>query len=112
MRMGAGRRGVCDGLTLAFYEFARLNALSEDGHCRAYADDATGTVWSEGAGILLIETEARARRLGHRVYGRILAVRTNHNGKGKPILVPGRTRKRRLSAGRWMRPKSKQPMWE
>ncbi|BBX40827.1 polyketide synthase [Mycobacterium simiae] len=76
------------GSPLAFYEFARLNALSEDGHCRAYADDATGTVWSEGAGILLIETEARARRLGHRVYGRILAVRTNHNGKGKPILVP------------------------
>lgn len=29
----------------AFYEFARLNALSTDGHCRAYSEDASGTVW-------------------------------------------------------------------
>jgi mycobactin polyketide synthetase MbtC len=72
----------------AFYEFAKLNALSEDGHCRAYSDDATGTVWGEGAGMVLVERESRARQLGHRIYGRILAVRTNHNGKGKPILVP------------------------
>lgn len=76
------------GSPAAFYEFARLNALSEDGHCRAYSDDASGTVWGEGAGVVLVEHESRARRLGHRVYGRILAVRTNHNGKGKPILVP------------------------
>lgn len=72
----------------AFYEFARLNALSSDGHCRAYSDDATGTVWGEGAGMVVVESESRARRLGHRIYGRILAVRTNHNGKGKPILAP------------------------
>lgn len=72
----------------AFYEFARLNALSTDGHCRAYSEDASGTVWGEGAGMVVVEPESRARRLGHRIYGRILAVRTNHNGKGKPILVP------------------------
>lgn len=81
--------GACVvGAPTAFYEFARLNALSDDGHCRAYADDATGTVWGEGAGMVLVERESRARRLGHRIYGRILASRTNHNGKGKPILVP------------------------
>ena len=76
------------GEPTAFYEFARLNAISEDGHCRAYSDDATGTVWGEGAGMVVVERESRARRLGHRIYGRILAIRTNHNGKGKPILVP------------------------
>jgi mycobactin polyketide synthetase MbtC len=81
--------GVCVmGSPGAFYEFARLNALSDDGHCRAYADDASGTVWGEGAGMVLVERESRARQLGHPVYGRILAIRTNHNGKGKPILVP------------------------
>ncbi|MGV7852647.1 beta-ketoacyl synthase N-terminal-like domain-containing protein, partial [Mycobacterium kansasii] len=63
-------------------------ALSDDGHCRAYSDDATGTVWGEGAGMVLVERESRARTLGHRIFGRILAVRTNHNGKGKPILIP------------------------
>lgn len=76
------------GSPAAFYEFSRLNALSEDGHCRAYSDDAAGTVWGEGAGMVLVERESRARQLGHRIYGRVLAVRTNHNGKGKPILVP------------------------
>ena len=72
----------------AFYEFARLNGLSDDGHCRAYSNDANGTVWGEGAGMVLVERESRARQLGHKIYGRILAIRTNHNGKGKPILVP------------------------
>jgi mycobactin polyketide synthetase MbtC len=38
--------------------------------------------------MVLVERESRARQLGHRIHGRILAVRTNHNGKGKPILVP------------------------
>ncbi|ORW61564.1 beta-ketoacyl synthase [Mycobacterium parmense] len=81
--------GVCVmGSPGAFYEFARLNALSDDGHCRAYSEDASGTVWGEGAGMVLVERESRARQLGHPVYGRILAIRTNHNGKGKPILVP------------------------
>ena len=79
------------GEPTAFYEFSRLHALSADGHCRAYSDDATGTVWGEGAGMVVVERESRARKLGHRIYGRILAIRTNHNGKGKPILVP-RTR--------------------
>jgi mycobactin polyketide synthetase MbtC len=74
-----------------FYEFSRLNAISADGHCKAYSDDATGTVWGEGAGMVVVERESRARQLGHRIHGRIMAIRTNHNGKGKPILVP-RTR--------------------
>ncbi|ASX03600.1 polyketide synthase (plasmid) [Mycobacterium avium subsp. hominissuis] len=81
--------GACVmGSPAAFFEFARLNALSDDGHCRAYADDASGTVWGEGAGMVLVEHETRARQLGHPIYGRILAARTNHNGKGKPLLVP------------------------
>lgn len=81
--------GVCVlGAPAAFYEFARLNALSHDGHCRVYSDDASGTVWGEGAGMVLVEHESRARHEGHLIYGRILGIRTNHNGKGKPILVP------------------------
>jgi mycobactin polyketide synthetase MbtC len=76
------------GEPAGFYEFSRLNALSADGHCKAYSEDATGTVWGEGAGMVVVERESRARRLGHRIYGRIMAIRTNHNGKGKPILVP------------------------
>ncbi|AHH15688.1 polyketide synthase module-containing protein [Nocardia nova SH22a] len=81
--------GVCVmGSPILFYEFAKYNALSADGHCRSYADDATGTLWGEGAGFVLVEKESRARALGHRIYGRLLASAHNHNGKGKPILTP------------------------
>ncbi|WP_024800439.1 polyketide synthase [Nocardia sp. BMG51109] len=95
---GAVRAGECDwalaggatvmGSPLYFYEFAKHNALSADGHCRSYADDASGTLWGEGAGFVLVEKESRARRMGHRVYGRLLASAQNHNGKGRPILEP------------------------
>ncbi|MEU7765382.1 polyketide synthase [Nocardia sp. NPDC049190] len=80
----------------AFFEFSKLNALSTDGHCRSYADDATGTLWGEGAGIVIVERESRARRLGHRIYGRLLGSHHNHNGKGKPILVPRTDAQERL----------------
>lgn len=79
-----------------FYEFAKHNALSNDGHCRSYSDDATGTLWGEGAGIVIVERESRARRLGHRIHGRLLASHHNHNGKGKPILVPRTDAQERL----------------
>lgn len=81
--------GVCVmGSPAIIYDFAKHNALAVDGHCRAYADDATGTVWGEGAGFVVVEHESRARREGHRVFGRILGSHYNHNGKGKAILTP------------------------
>ncbi len=81
--------GVCVmGSPVIIYDFAKHNALAADGHCRAYADDACGTVWGEGAGFVVVERESRARRLGHRIFGRILASHYNHNGKGKAILTP------------------------
>ncbi|QCH23575.1 polyketide synthase [Mycobacteroides salmoniphilum] len=92
--------GVCVmGSPGGFYEFAKLHALSSDGHCRSYADDASGTLWGEAVGVVVVEKESRARALGHHIYGRILAIRTNHNGKGKPILVPrGRAQAKLVAA--------------
>jgi mycobactin polyketide synthetase MbtC len=81
--------GVCVmGSPAAFYEFSKNNGLASDGHCRSYSADATGTLWGEGAGVVIVERESRALALGHRIYGRILATRINHNGKGMPIVVP------------------------
>jgi mycobactin polyketide synthetase MbtC len=81
--------GVCVmGSPVIVYDFAKHNALAVDGHCRAYADDASGTLWGEGAGFVVVERESRARRLGHRIFGRLLASHYNHNGKGKAILTP------------------------
>jgi mycobactin polyketide synthetase MbtC len=98
MAASAVRAGDCDwalaggvcvmGAPTIIYDFAKQNALAADGHCRVYADDSTGTLWAEGAGFVVVERESRARRLGHRVFGRILASHYNHNGNGLPILTP------------------------
>ncbi|GAA5066841.1 beta-ketoacyl [acyl carrier protein] synthase domain-containing protein [Nocardia callitridis] len=100
------RAGECDwaiagavcvmSSAMGFFEFSKANALTTDGHCRSYSEDATGTLWGEGAGMVLVERESRAKTLGHRVFGRILAVRNNHNGKGRPILAPRTDAQERL----------------
>lgn len=105
----AVRAGECDwalagavcvmGSPGAFYEFAKLHALSTDGHCRSYSEAASGTLWGEAAGAVVLERQSRALALGHRIYGKIMAIRTNHNGKGKPILVPrGRMQAKLITA--------------
>ncbi|MBO0856680.1 MAG: polyketide synthase [Nocardia sp.] len=100
------RTGDCDwalaggacvmGSPGAFYEFAKLNALATDGQCRPYSADASGTLWGEGVGVLVLERQSRARELGHRVFGRILATRVAHNGGGAPITVPSSESQERM----------------
>ncbi|WP_084515136.1 beta-ketoacyl [acyl carrier protein] synthase domain-containing protein [Nocardia acidivorans] len=80
----------------AFFEFSKNNALAPDGRCRPYSDNALGTLWGEGVGVVVLERESRARALGHRVYGRLLASRINHNAKGAPIAVPSAAAQERL----------------
>ncbi|WP_280258362.1 polyketide synthase [Nocardia wallacei] len=84
------------GQPSAFFESAKVNGLATDGHCRSFAEGASGTVWAEGAAVVVLERESRARRLGHRVYGRILASQVNHNGSGRRIILPSATAQERL----------------
>ncbi len=106
MAVSAIRNGECDwalagavcvmGSPAAFFEFSKNNGLATDGHCRSYADDTTGTLWGEGAGVVIVEHESRAREQGHRIYGQVLATRINHNGAGMPIVVPSTQAQERL----------------
>ncbi|MGO4616292.1 polyketide synthase [Nocardia sp. 2YAB30] len=92
--------GVCVmGSPAGFFEFSKNNALSTDGQCKPYSDDATGTLWGEGAGVVVLERQSRARRLGHRIYGQVLATRVNHNGGGVSIAVPSSAAQERLIRG-------------
>ncbi|ETZ22625.1 type I polyketide synthase [Pedobacter sp. V48] len=57
--------------------------LSADGHCRPFDNDATGTVFSDGAGVVLLKRLSDAKRDGDVVYGVIKGVGLNNDGAEK-----------------------------
>ena len=57
--------------------------LSRDGHCRSFDADAQGTVFSDGAGVVLLKGVEAARRDGDTVYAVIRGVGVNNDGGGK-----------------------------
>lgn len=57
--------------------------LSRDGHCRSFDADAQGTVFSDGAGVVLLKSKEAALRDGDPIYALIKGVGINNDGAGK-----------------------------
>ncbi|MGI4886523.1 MAG: amino acid adenylation domain-containing protein [Janthinobacterium lividum] len=57
--------------------------LSPDGHCRPFGADARGTVFSDGAGVVVLKDAAAARRAGDPIYALIKGIGVNNDGGGK-----------------------------
>ncbi|SEN56975.1 amino acid adenylation domain-containing protein [bacterium A37T11] len=57
--------------------------FSKDGHTRTFDAQATGTVFSDGAGVVLLKSLADARRDGDKVYAVIKGVGLNNDGSSK-----------------------------
>ncbi|GAA4973318.1 amino acid adenylation domain-containing protein [Algibacter aquimarinus] len=87
------RNGQCDialaggsSLTAPIFSghlYQEGSMLSPNGHCRSFDAEGKGTVFSDGAGVILLKSIEAAKKDGDFIYGKIKGIGINNDGGGK-----------------------------
>lgn len=71
-----------------FVEFSKQHALSDDGYCRPYSAQASGTVWAEGAAMFVLQRKSAALRAGRQIVAEVRATSMNQDGRSAGLSAP------------------------
>jgi acyl transferase domain-containing protein/acyl carrier protein len=79
----AGGVSVTQGPRRAGYFFVEGGITSPDGHCRPFDADANGTVFGDGAGIVVLKRLDEALKANDRIYAVVRGSAVNNDGSAK-----------------------------